>query len=93
MKVITGFNIKQLNNGLYKIVYQNQNKNNCAYIKILGFFDATDYIIFKGSTSYLDNFMLFKGVVRVDGVDFAGEQQIEEMHDAANALIKKLNIK
>ena len=93
LKGISGFHIERLNNGLYKIVYQSQNKNHCEYIRVLGFFDATDYIFYKGSTSYLVNFMMYGGVVRIDGNDFAGKQQINMMKDAANALITKLNKK
>ena len=88
IKTISRFKINKLSSdGTYNYKYQSGNKGFVRAIKVLGFFDATDYVIKNGSTAYLNNFMMYDGIIRIDGVDFAGKQQIESMKNAANTLI------
>lgn len=88
-KVIKSIVPKLPADGWFAYKYQYDNKSHIDTILVRGFFDATEYVLRGGDLTYLANFMLCDGIVRIDGTDFAGVQQQSMMRDAANALKMK----
>lgn len=92
IKIIRHFKIHQLNqDGTYKAKYQFGNKTRYENIKVLGFFDATEYILNNGNTTYLSQFMILGGIVRINNIDFASRYQVALMSDTAHALKNNKN--
>lgn len=56
---------------------------------IMGFFDATEYVIMQGDLDYLTNLLRYGGVVKIDNEYFAGLLHDNIMRDAALKMIKK----